>query len=62
MPLIGSFRERMWPTFSACRRKWVNEHQIIVEFQRGKSVMAPRAGAKHLVKYWKHCAIFMLAP
>jgi hypothetical protein len=30
--------------FSACRRKWVNGDRIVLEFQRGKSVVAPRAG------------------
>jgi hypothetical protein len=29
----GPIRERMWPTFSACSQKWVNEGRVIVMFQ-----------------------------
>src|SRR5258708_4150318 len=34
----------MWPTFSACRRKWVNHGKNIVRFQGEKSIIAARAG------------------
>jgi hypothetical protein len=55
----GPFRERMWPTFSACRRKWVNYGLIVLRFHQGKSAMAPRAGfAWQQGPYSRRCSAF----